>query len=260
MRTTLYDIRSYTRDQLTGFVAENLSSLLEDEALAVLDNIHCSSALCQKFAQDPRLTAYYAVRVRLVAHRATPQAHAVKFVNYLYWRDLVRLSVDVRVPAPVRRSIDRQLLFKIGELSIGERIASAKRCSTALIKKLLFDEELRVFVALLNNSLLREEDLMELASSPRAGGEQLDLLGRDRRWSHRYAIRKALVLNPRTPRSTAASQLRFLAERDLLEIHSNPDTSVYLKRCIERVHHQRFGKTRHEPSDQPDSLFDSSSN
>ncbi len=56
-----------------------------------------------------------------------------------------------------------------------------------------------------------------------------------RKWSYRYAIRKALVLNPSTPRSTAASLLRFLSKRDLRMIHANPKTSVYLRRCIERL-------------------------
>jgi hypothetical protein len=42
-------------------------------------------------------------------------------------------------------------------------------------------------------------------------------------------------MNPRTPRSTAASQLRFLTAQDLHRIHRNPSTSVYLRRCIERL-------------------------
>jgi len=48
-------------------------------------------------------------------------------------------------------------------------------------------------------------------------------------------VRKALVMNPLTPRAIAASQLRFLTERDLRLIHRNPSTSVYLRRCIERL-------------------------
>ena len=42
-------------------------------------------------------------------------------------------------------------------------------------------------------------------------------------------------MNPRTPRSIAASQLRFLTAADLRQIHRHPATSVYLRRCIERL-------------------------
>ena len=55
------------------------------------------------------------------------------------------------------------------------------------------------------------------------------------KWSYRYAVRLALVLNPATPRAAAASQLRYLRRKDLARIHANPATSVYLRRCIERL-------------------------
>jgi hypothetical protein len=61
------------------------------------------------------------------------------------------------------------------------------------------------------------------------------MLAADPKWSYRYAIRKAIVLNPNTPRASAASQLRYLSRVDLHRIHSNPSTSVYLRRCIERL-------------------------
>jgi hypothetical protein len=228
-------IKALGRDELRAFAAENLTQLLEDEALGLLENPHCSAALCGAVAQVARLTALYSVRLRLVAHRATPLAHAIKLAHYLYWPDLLRLSIDVTVPAPVRRSIEKQLLLNIGKLSLGEKIAAAKRCSSALIRVLLFEPDPKVLASLLINQRVREDDILLLASSPRATGEQLALIGSDRRWSFRYAVRKALVLNPTTPRATAAAQLRFLSRRDLVLIHSKPETSVYLRRCIERL-------------------------
>jgi hypothetical protein len=228
-------VEELSRDALAEFVAENLAHLFEEEALAVLANPHVTPQICQQIARSIRLTAFYSVRLRLVAHRQTPQAHAVKLVHYLYWFDLLRLSVDVRVPPTVRRAIDQRLLTNVNKLTVGERVTSARRCNVTLAKALMFDPELSVFEALLTNSRLREEDLVALASSPRATPEQLRLLAEDRKWSYRYAIRKALVLNPLTPRAAAASQLRHLRRGDLREIYSNPSTSTYLRRCIERV-------------------------
>ena len=209
--------------------------LTEKDALAVLANPYVTAEECQIVAQNPRLTAFYSVRLRLVAHRRTPQAHALKLVHYLHWPDMVRLSIDVRVAPQVRRAIDTLLLLRVGKLSAGEKIASAKRCSPALIKVLLFDPEPKVFAALLVNQRVREDDLVLMAASDRASPEKLLMLAADRKWSSRYAVRKALAMNPLTPRSTAASQLRFLSSHDLRQIHRNPSTSVYLRRCIERL-------------------------
>ncbi|MGN6184020.1 MAG: hypothetical protein ACTHQM_10245 [Thermoanaerobaculia bacterium] len=214
---------------------EDVAMLLEDEALAILENPYVTPRMLSQIAQSQRLAAYYNVRLRLVAHRQTPQAHAVKFVHYLYWFDLLRLSVDVRVPAPVRRAIDTQLVNRIDKLSLGERVSSARRCGTTLIRAFLFDPHPRVFESLLVNPRLREDDLMILTVSEKATPEQLRMIANDPKWSYRYAIRKALVLNPRTPRSSAASQLRYLSKRDLRQLHANPDLSLFLKKCIERL-------------------------
>ena len=216
-------------------ILEDAATLLEDEALAILENPYVTPRICSKIAQTPRLTGFYSVRLRLVAHRQTPQAHAVKLVHYLYWFDLIGLSVNVQVPAPVRRAIDTQLLNRVDKLSLGERVASARRCSHALIKIFLFDPHPRVFESLLINKRLREDDLLALVASDHATPEQLLMIAGDQKWSYRYAVRKALVLNPATPRAAAASQLRFLSKMDRRRIHSNPETSVYLRRCIERL-------------------------
>ena len=228
-------IKSFSREELAAFVADNLNHCFEEEALAILENRYVTPQICQQIARSQRLTAFYSVRLRLVALRQTPQAHAVKLVHYLYWFDLLRLSVDVKVPPTVRRAIDQLLLTNVNRLTTGERAASARRCNSTLAKALMFDPELTVFEALLTNPRLREEDLVALASSPRASPEQLRLLSDDRKWSFRYAIRMALVLNPLTPRASAACQLRHLRRTDLRAIHSNPSTSTYLRRCIERL-------------------------
>ena len=228
-------IKALGREDLAAFIEENLAALSEEEVLASVENPFITPKLLSKIAQTPRLAGFYGVRLKLVAHRQTPQAHAVKLVHYLYWFDLLRLSIDVQVPAPVRRAIDTALVMRVDKLTLGERIASARACSPALIKTFLYDPDPKVFASLLINKRLREDDLLALVSSDRATEEQLLMIASDTKWSYRYSLRKALVLNPSTPRAAAASQLRFLRPADLRQIHANPQTSTYLRRCIERM-------------------------
>lgn len=235
-------IRTLSRDELAAFLFDNLTSLVEEETLAVLENPHVTAQICQSLARDTLLTAFHSIRFRLVQHRLTPLAHSVKLVHYLHWPDLIQLSVDVTVPAQVRRAVETQLLLRVSKLSLGEKIAAAKRCSAALIKVFLFDPHPRVFAALLLNQRLREEDLLLLAGSENVAAKKLQLLAEDRKWSFRYAIRRALVMNPSTPRAVAARQLRFLSQRDLVLIHGHPTTSTYLRRCIERLRERVFAR------------------
>jgi hypothetical protein len=232
---THHDLKSLPREELALFVAEHLKNLLEQEVLAIVANPFVTTQILLQIAQNQRLTGFYTVRAALVTHRATPQAQATKLVHYLHWPDLVRISTNVQVPSPVRRAIDTLLLLRVDKLTLGEKIAAARSCSHALVKALLFDPDPKVFAALLINQRLREDDLLHLLGSTRVTAEQLTLLGGDHRWSYRYAVRKGLVLNPLTPRSIAASQLRYLSRRDLVTIYSRPDTSTYLRRCIETL-------------------------
>lgn len=233
-------LKQLSREELTEFITANATLLHEEEALAILDNPNVTPQLIGRIAQVPRVTGFHAVRVRLVAHRQTPQAHATKLVHYLYWPDLLMLSVDVQVPAPVRRAIDTQLLARVEKLALGEKVTAARRCSPALVKVFLYDENPRVFASLLVNKRLREDDLLALIASRRATPEQLRMIAEDRHWSYRYAIRKALVLSPDTPRASAATQLRYLSLRDLRGIYANPATSIYVRRCIERLQPRLF--------------------
>ena len=234
IQQTVRKLNSYSRDELVLYVTENLNALSEEETLAILENLNVTPQIIGRIAQAPRLTGFHSVRVRLVGHRQTPQAHAVKLVHYIYWFDLLTLSTDVQVPAPVRRSIETVLLSRVAKLTLGERISSARSCSHALVRSFLYDPHPKVFESLLVNQRLREDDLLALTASGRATSEQLLMIAQDARWSFRYAIRRALVLNPKTPRAAAASHLRYLSRMDLKRIHSNPDTTVYVRRCIER--------------------------
>jgi len=235
-----HELKKLPRAELKEFLSDNLKTLSEDEAIAVIENPFVTPDILMSIAQTQRLAGYYAVRVRLAAHRQTPQAQSVKLIHYLYWFDLVRLSVDVKVPATVRRAIDTQLMLKVAKLTLGERISSARRCSNALVKVFLRDSDPRVFVVALSNQRVREDDILAVIASRETSSEQLQLIADDQKWSYRYAVRKGLVLNPRTPRSAAASQLRFLTPKDRRLIHQNPTTSTYLRRCIERLAKKDF--------------------
>ncbi|MDX1582569.1 MAG: hypothetical protein R3338_03125, partial [Thermoanaerobaculia bacterium] len=217
------------------FVESALGSMIEEEALAVLDNHYITNTLIAKIAQSPRITAHYSVRRALVRHRLTPQGHAMKFAHHLQWKDLLSLSTDVRVSPAVRRSIEDHMKLKIPKLTVGEKIASAKFCSREIAKLFMGEEEPKVFGSILINSRVTEEHLLQHIESGSATSEQLRMIAEHPKWSSRYAIRRSLTRNPETPRAVAASILPHLRRPDLEELENNPRTSRYLRACIDRL-------------------------
>jgi hypothetical protein len=85
---------------------------------------------------------------------------------------------------------------------------------------------------------LNEDDLIYTIGTGRLSNEQLRLLSNDRKWSFRLGIRRALLLNPGTPRAIAASQLRHFTRGERKALLGNPALSLYLRRCIERLNEE----------------------
>lgn len=227
-------IREMNGEELAEFVGLRLHQLEEDEAIAVLTNRFCTGPICSRIASEPRLTSFYQVKLRLVSCRSSPQHVSHRFVRHLYWSDLVRLSTDVKTSPSVRRVIDQQLLAGLVKLSLGEKISMARRCGREVSRVLMKDPDRRVFVALLDNPRIREEDLVALVRAGGAHPEKLRILADHRQWGSRYTIRLALVFNPGTPKSCSAAQLRHLTAADRKELRMHPQTSTYLKACIDR--------------------------
>jgi hypothetical protein len=227
-------IREMNGEELAEFVGHRLHQLEEDEAIAVLANRFCTAPICSRIASVPRLTAYYDVKLRLVACRSSPQHVSHRFVRHLYWSDLVRLSTDVMISPAVRRVVDQQLLMGLPKLALGEKISMARMCGREVSKILMKDPDRKVFGALLDNPRMREEDLVGLIRSGGAHPEKLRLISDHRKWGTRYAIRLALIFNPSTPKACGASQIRYLTEADRRELRKHPQTSTYIRTCLDR--------------------------
>lgn len=233
-RGSFQAIRELGRSELQHFVDETLTTMIEEEALAVLRNPHCDSAMVTRIAQSP-VAARYSVRSTIVGHRQTPQGHAMKFVHHLKWHDLLRYSTEVRVNAAIRRAIEEQMKIRLPKLTLGEKIASARFCSREIAKVLFRDRDQRILAGLLNNSRVTEELLLQLIEKEALDGDQLAAIAEHPKWKTRYPLRRSIARCSETPRGVAASQLPHLTVRDLLELRRHPKTSRYLHQCIDRL-------------------------
>jgi len=217
------------------FSDTSVSTLQEEDALALLLSPDCTAATCQAIARNGRLTSFYSVRCRLVEARATPQHISLQFVPHLYWIDLLRISADVRISPVIRRAAENRLLGRLPELSLGEKISTAKACSRELLPTLMKDPDPRVFDALLQNPRVLEDDVVIYANREDARPQHLSMIAESRRWIFRPAVRRALAGNGQTPRAIAASQLRHLSRVELRKLLGARGTSTYLRMCIVRL-------------------------
>jgi hypothetical protein len=108
------------------------------------------------------------------------------------------------------------------ELTLGERKSLARGRRREVLDRLLRDPDQSVLEILLGNPRITEEDVVRLAARrPTTAAAQRAIL-RCERFIARYAVKRALVLNPYTPTDLAARLVALLARGDQKAVAGDP--------------------------------------
>jgi hypothetical protein len=100
-------------------------------------------------------------------------------------------------------------------LSLGERKALARGNVRDVLESLLLDPHPDVIAILLGNPHLTERDVLAIATRRPAPADALAAVAASETWIARYAVKRALVLNPDTPAPLAIRLLATLKDSDL---------------------------------------------
>jgi hypothetical protein len=215
-------LREAGSDELLELIRDHSGRLAAGAVRQAMSNPFLTAAAVDLLAAEPRLLAFYEVRRALVLHPRTPEALAQRLVPGLFWRDLLALGLDTRLHPRLRRAADHQLVARLGELAVGEKISIARRASPAVLAQLRHDPSPRVIAALLDNPRLTEDILAPAVHSPAMPAPVLDLIAADRRWGGRPGLQALLARNPRTPTETALRLLPVLRKADLQGVAADP--------------------------------------
>ncbi|MBI4639389.1 MAG: hypothetical protein HY731_01775 [Candidatus Tectomicrobia bacterium] len=118
-------------------------------------------------------------------------------------------------------------------LTLGEKKALAKTPSWIVIDRLLYDQNLSVIKGLLNNSRIREDQVLRIASHRPTSGEILALIAIHGKWGARYNVKKALLSNPFTPLRIALGLIKFLLIEDLKDVVANESLYDLLRQAAQ---------------------------
>ena len=161
------------------------------------------------WSERPRLLGGVALNPK------TPRVLALRFLPSLFWRDLADVAASPRLPKGLRGRAEALLQEQLPDMRLGEKITLAKIATTPVLARLLSEAEPKIAQACLINPRLREEDLLTAVRQEKAPLALLEAAGASSRWGDRYAVRLALVLQPRTPLGVALAQITSLIDRDL---------------------------------------------
>ncbi|MEO8190180.1 MAG: hypothetical protein ABI682_07535 [Acidobacteriota bacterium] len=207
----------------------------EGALLKLLRQNNLSRERFEEILQNKSARRSHVVRRLLAGHPRTPRREALSLVSTLFWRDLAHITSDVRIHPEIRRAAERDLLRRLPEMALAERIDLARSAGRGVLAALRADLNPKVVAAVLDNRFTTEPDVVQAAARPQANPAALEAISAHPRWTLRPGIRSALLRNPALPTASGLALLTSTSSRDLKELLQNPAISRLLAACAERV-------------------------
>ncbi len=197
--------------------------LTEQQALDALRNPFCGAETAELIADSRELLMSHTVRELLGGFRGMPVGRAMDLIATLPWTSLVALAQNPRTPPVIRRHCEKKLVSQLLSMTLGEKVALARRVHRPLVKNLIPSADGQVLTALLDNQRMCEEDVLLMINTVPAPAEFYSDVARHPRWGQCYGVRRALATCPNAPLPVALSALVQLRTRDIMAAASRPD-------------------------------------
>lgn len=209
-------------------------ALTEDLALARLKDPEVAKESIEGIAHDSGAMKSRKVRFALAAHARTPRRIALRVIREFYTFELMQFALLPVAPADLKRMADELLIGRLASITLGERIALARRCSGSVAGGLLLDKELRVWQTALENPRLTEAGVVRALQKTGASRALVEAVCHHAKWSVRTEVRIALLRSAYTPMTKAIEFARRISPQQLRDILHASKLPESVKRVLRK--------------------------
>ncbi len=241
--------------------AEVLLAVLDNPALdeghvcLLLGRKDLPGEILEEVARRKALLKSYRAKRALVFHPRAPRLASLRLLRDLYLMDLVQVAILPGVSAELKRNAEEQLLARLPQLPLGQKITLARRGPARVAGALLADGHARVIPVVLDNAYMTEAQILRALSREKLPVSVIPAIVGHRKWSISYNVRLALVRHPSTPLAAILGYLPELTVSDLRELASPgivPESlRKYLQAEVQR--RTRAGEKASRGTNTPDS-------
>jgi hypothetical protein len=172
----------------------------------------------EEIASRKPLLKSYAVKRALLFHPRAPRLIGLRLLRDLYLMDLVQFALSPAVSPELKRHAEEQILARLPQLPLGQKITLARRGPARVAGALLAEGHSQVLPVALDNPYLTESQVLKVLAREKVSLPVVQALATHRKWSHAYNVRLALVRNPSVPLATVLAFLPELTANDLREL------------------------------------------
>jgi hypothetical protein len=204
--------------------ADVLMALLDNPALdetklcLLLERKDLPGEILEEVGRRKHLLKNYRVKRALAFHPRAPRLISLRLLGDLYLMDLVQIALSPGVLAELRRSAEEQLLARLPQLPLGQKITLARRGPARVAGTLLADGHAKVIPVALDNRNVTEAQVLKVLSREKLPTALIPAISQHRKWSVSYNVRLALVRHPSSPLATILAYLPEITVSDLREL------------------------------------------
>lgn len=181
-------------------------ALTEDLTLSLLQRADLPVEVLEQLAKNSNVLKLRKAKLALASHPHTPRHVSVPLIRQFYSFDLMKLALTPGVPVDVKVAADDILIARLKSVTLGERLALARRGSSRIAGAMLLDGDAKVMAIALENSRLTEIFVIQSILRPAANAALIQAVARHPKWSFRREVRMALL---RTEHLSLARALEF---------------------------------------------------
>jgi hypothetical protein len=230
-------------DELTALVhhpdANVLLALLDNPSLEetqlciLLERKNLPGEILEEVARRKPLLKSYRVKKALAFHPRTPRLVTMRLLRDLYLMDLVQITLLPGIPTELKRNAEDQLVSRLPQLPLGQKITLARRGPARLAGALLAEGHAQIVTIALDNAYLTEAQVLKVLSREKIPPGVVRTISQHRKWSISYNVRLALVRHPLSPLATVLAYLPELTVSDLRELASPGIVSESLRKYLQ---------------------------
>jgi hypothetical protein len=240
--------------------ADVLMALLDNSALdetklcLLLERKDLPGEILEEVGRRKHLLKNYRVKRALAFHPRAPRLISLRLLRDLYLMDLVQLTLSPGVLAELKRSAEEQLLTRLPQLPLGQKITLARRGPARVAGALLAEGHAQVISIALDNPNVTEAQVLKALSREKPPIALIPAISHHRKWSVSYNVRLALVRHPSSPLATILAYLPEITVSDLRELAAPGVVPESLRKYLQAEVQRRMrtggkGKSRSAASD-----------
>jgi hypothetical protein len=207
-------------------------ALDETQLCLLLERKNLATEVLEEVARRKALLKAYRVKRGLAFHPKTPRLVTLRLLKDLYLMDLVQLALSPAIPTELKLNAEDQLIARLPQLPLGQKITLARRGPARLGGALLAEGHAQIVPIVLDNSYLTEAQILKVLAREKIPPGVVLGVAQHRKWSLAYNIRLALVRHPSAPLAMVLGYLPELTVSDLRELASPGIVPETLRRYL----------------------------